>query len=573
MTPLPSSANSTESCQSFDIAPNSRTINENAGMLPDLESGMATPISSQTATSPGTLASPQHPDYLQMILNSYVYDVATETPLSHAVNLSSRCSNEIYLKREDLQPVFSFKIRGAYNKISHLTEEEKARGIIACSAGNHAQGVAMSAKYLGIRATIVMPILTPAIKWKNVERLGAEVVLYGAGFDEAKAECSRLEKLHGFTNIPPFDDPYVIAGQGTIGMEILRQKRPTDIDAIFVAVGGGGLIAGIAAYVKRVWPAIKIIGVETVDSCAMAQSLKEGRRKVLPEVGLFADGTAVCQVGRECFRVARELVDDMVLVTNDEVCAAIKDVFEDTRSVLEPSGALATAGLKKYARVNSLHGKTLVAVTSGANMNFDRLRFVAERAALGEQKEVLMSVIIPERPGSYIKLHDVIYPRAITEFSYRYGDPEKAHMFMSFEVKDRDREVPEIIKQLATLDMQAIDLTDNEMAKSHARYIVGGRSSIPNEYMLRFEFPERHGALKKFLYGLKFNWNISLFQYRNFGQDVAKVLVGVQVPPSEEDADLKQGEIPRSLQQFLDELDYRYVNETSNPVFQQFMRY
>ncbi|KAJ2815736.1 threonine deaminase [Coemansia sp. 'formosensis'] len=305
----------------------------------------------------------------------------------------------------------------------------------------------------------------------------------------------------------------------------------------------------------------------------MAQSLKAGRRLVLPEVGLFADGTAVCQVGKECFRVAKDLIDDVVLVTNDEVCAAIKDVFEDTRSVLEPSGALATAGLKKYARVNELSDKTLVAVTSGANMNFDRLRFVAERAAMGEQKEVLLSVVIPERAGSFLKLHDVIYPRSITEFTYRFGDPDKAHIFMSFEVKDRAREVPEIIQKLEALSMDATDLSDNELAKSHARYIVGGRSSVPNEFLIRFEFPERHGALKKFLGGLRFNWNISLFQYRNFGQDVAKVLVGVQVPPSDGDAELKEGEIPSSLQQFLNDLDYRYINETNNPVFQQFMRY
>ncbi|KAJ1950301.1 threonine deaminase, partial [Linderina pennispora] len=506
---------------SSDIAPNSRSINENTIMPSDVSSGYQTPVSGlkQASATDG-------PDYLQMILSSYVYDVATETPLTHAVNLSTRTGNSVFLKREDLQPVFSFKIRGAYNKISHLTQEEKDRGIIACSAGNHAQGVAMSAKHLGIKATIVMPILTPAIKWQNVKRLGADVVLHGAGFDEAKVECSRLAKLHGFTNIPPFDDPYVIAGQGTIGMELLRQKRPSDIDAIFVAVGGGGLIAGISAYVKRVWPDIKVIAVETVDSNAMCQSLKLGKRVVLPETGLFADGTAVLQVGRECFRVAKDLIDDVVLVTNDEICAAIKDVFEDTRSVLEPSGALALAGLKRYARDHSYSGKNLVAVTSGANMNFDRLRFVAERAALGEQKEVLLSVIIPERPGSYLKLHDVIFPRAITEFSYRYSDPNKAHIFMSFEVKDRTKEVPEILSELSSKDMQAIDLTDNELAKSHARYIVGGRSDIQNEYMIRFEFPERHGALKKFLHGLRFNWNITLFQYRNFGQDVAKVLVG-----------------------------------------------
>ncbi|KAJ2845331.1 threonine deaminase, partial [Coemansia erecta] len=418
-----------------DTLPNSRTINEYAGLSSAQESGFTTPTNSVSVDlgtagqKLSTASDAAEPDYLQMILNSYVYDIASETPLSHAINLSAKINNSVYLKRDDLQSVFSFKIRGAYNRISHLTADEKARGIIACSAGNHAQGVAISAKHLEIRATIVMPLLTPAIKWKNVERLGAKVVLYGAGFDEAKHECARLEKLHGLTNIPPFDDPLVIAGQGTVAMEILRQRKATDIDAIFVPVGGGGLIAGIAAYVKRVSPQVKVIGVETVDSCAMAQSLKAGRRLALREVGLFADGTAVCQVGKECFRIAKDLVDDVVLVTNDEVCAAIKDVFEDTRSVLEPSGALATAGLKRYVRDRGLQGKALVAVTSGANMNFDRLRFVAERAAIGEQREVLLSVVIPEQPGSYIKLHDVIYPRAITEFTYRYGHPQRAHIF------------------------------------------------------------------------------------------------------------------------------------------------
>ncbi|KAJ2482388.1 threonine deaminase, partial [Coemansia sp. RSA 2320] len=536
-----------------DAVPNSRSINENASMASGVEAETA-------GAAGGEAKDEEHPDYLQMILSSYVYDVASETPLTQAVNLSSRIGNNVYLKREDLQPVFSFKIRGAHNKISHLTAAEKARGIIACSAGNHAQGVAMSARQLGIKATIVMPVLTPAIKWRNVQRLGAEVVLHGAGFDEAKVECMRLEKLHRLTNIPPFDDPHVIAGQGTVGMEILRQKRPADIDAIFVAVGGGGLVAGVAAYVKRVWPDIRIVAVETEDSCAMTQSLAAGRRVRLAEVGLFADGTAVCQVGRECFRVAKDLVDDAVVVSNDEVCAAIKDVFEDTRSVLEPSGALAVAGLKKYARERALAGKTLVAVTSGANMNFDRLRFVAERAAMGEQREVLLSVVIPEHAGSFLRLHDVVHPRAITEFTYRFGNPDRAHIFMSFEVTDREREVPDIIRRLQAQDMHATDLSDNELAKSHARYIVGGRSAVPNEYLLRFEFPERHGALKKFLSGLRFDWNISLFQYRNFGHDVAKVLVGVQVPPgSEGDSGAASNpEIPASLQLFLDELDYRY---------------
>ncbi|KAJ2369632.1 threonine deaminase, partial [Coemansia sp. RSA 2607] len=490
-----------------DAVPNSRTITENLGATH--ASGACTPQHNE--------ASAPEPDYLQMILTSSVYDVASETPLTPAANLSARLSNTVLLKREDLQPVFSFKIRGAYNMMASLSAEERARGVIACSAGNHAQGVAMSAKHLGVKATIVMPVLTPAIKWRNVERLGAKVVLHGAGFDEAKKECARLAKEQGLTDIPPFDHPLVIAGQGTIAMEILRQCRASDIHAIFVAVGGGGMISGIAAYAKRLYPGIRIIGVETEDACAMKQSLEKGHRVALKEVGLFADGTAVCQVGRECFRLARDLIDEVILVSNDEVCAAIKDVFEDTRSVLEPSGALAVAGAKRYAR--SVQGKTLVAVTSGANMNFDRLRFVAERAALGEQREVLLSVVVPERPGSFLQLHDVVYPRAVTEFTYRYGDAARAHIFMSIEVADRQAEVEDIVQRLAPLDMQVVDVTDNELAKSHARYVVGGRSAVANEYLIRFEFPERHGALKKFLGGLQFGWNITLFQYRNFGQD------------------------------------------------------
>ncbi|PIA15711.1 threonine ammonia-lyase [Coemansia reversa NRRL 1564] len=513
-------------------------------------------------------------DYLQLILNSHVYDIASETPLTHAVHLSGRIENQVFLKREDLQGVFSFKIRGAYNKISQLTAAERERGIIACSAGNHAQGVAQSAQHLGIPATIVMPRLTPAIKWRNVQRLGAKVVLFGAGFDEAKAECARLQQLHGLTDIPPFDDPLVIAGQGTVALEVLRQRKAADIDAVFVAVGGGGLIAGMGAFIKRVRPDIRVIGVETHDACALKQSLAAGRRVALSDVGLFADGTAVRRVGRETFRVAQQVVDEVVVVSNDEVCAAIKDAFEDTRSVLEPSGALALAGLKKHVRTKGLRNQNLVAVASGANMDFDRLRFVAERAAVGERREVLLTADIPERPGAFSLLHAAIHPRAITEFTYRYGRPDRAVVFVSFKVADRENEVREVIQALkAHGDMDARDQSDNELAKSHARYIVGGRSAVPNEYLLRFEFPERHGALKKFLAGLRFDWNITLFQYRYFGHDVARVLVGVQVPPTEDDPLPSPGAVPASLQRFLDDLDYRYVNETENPVYQQFMRY
>ncbi|KAJ1969092.1 threonine deaminase [Dimargaris xerosporica] len=509
-------------------------------------------------------------DYLRMILNARVYDAAVETPLTLARNLSDRQCNQIYLKREDLQPVFSFKIRGAYNKIYHLTDAEKAAGVVACSAGNHAQGVALSAKRLGIQATIVMPLATPAIKWQNVRRLGAEVVLHGNNFDEAKVECDRLAALHGWINIPPYDDPYVIAGQGTVGVEILRQITTHNLKAIFCSVGGGGLAAGVATYVKRIRPDIKVIGVETLDADAMTRSLEQGDRHNLAEVGLFADGTAVKLVGQETFRLCQLHLDGMVLVSNDEICAAIKDVFEDTRSILEPSGALSVAGAKRYCQEQGWSQENVVAVTSGANMNFDRLRFVAERAALGEQKEVLMSVLIPERPGSFLKLYETIYPRNVTEFSYRYSDPDKAYIFMSFIVNNREQEIPEILAQIEARGMQAMDISDNEMAKSHARYLVGGRCQPNNERMVRFQFPERPGALKVFLESLMTGWNVSLFHYRNVGGDIGKVLAGIQVPSV--DSDLDADDKPTRLQQFLDSLGYPYVDESENPIYQQFLR-
>ncbi|CAG8508654.1 12821_t:CDS:2 [Ambispora leptoticha] len=503
-----------------------------------------------------------HPDYLRLILTSRVYEIVKETPLQHAANLSSRLHNKIYLKREDLQQVFSFKIRGAYNKIAHLSDEERKNGVIACSAGNHAQGVALSAKHLGLPATIVMPVATPAIKWRNVERLDAKVVLYGADFDEAKKECARLEDLYQLTNIPPYDDPYVIAGQGTIAMEILRQINYNEIDAIFACVGGGGLIAGIGSYVKKLCPKIKVIGVEACDANAMTISLKEDKRVLLNEVGLFADGAAVRIVGEETFRLCREVVDEMITVTNDEICAAIKDIFEDTRSIIEPAGALSVAGAKKYIAENNLGGRCFVAVTSGANINFDRLRFVAERAELGEHREVLFAVIIPERPGSFVQLYNHIHPRPITEFSYRYSDSEKAWIFMSFIVQNREKEVPEILEDLQKNGMQGQDISENEMAKSHARYLVGGRSRVENERLYRFEFPERPGALQKFLYGLHSEWNITLFHYRNHGSDLGKVLVGIQVPP-EEDA---------AFELFKNNLGYIAVDETDNSVYKNFLK-
>ncbi|KAI8366267.1 threonine ammonia-lyase, biosynthetic [Blakeslea trispora] len=447
----------------------------------------------------------EHPDYLRMILTARVYDIIKETPLQEAVNLNSKLGSNIYLKREDLQPVFSFKIRGAYNRLAHLTEEEKKRGVIACSAGNHAQGVAISAQKLGIKAKIVMPLPTPAIKWRNVQRLGAEVVLFGNDFDEAKRECARLTKEEGLLDIPPFDDPYVIAGQGTIGMEILRQHDVSKISTIFIPVGG------------RIAPHIKIIGVEAQDACAMDQSLKANERVLLNEVGLFADGAAVRMVGQENYRLAKSFIDEVVLVTNDEVCAAIKDVFEDTRSVCEPTGALALAAAKKYIQLypetkNDVH----VAIVSGANVNFDRLRFIAERAELGERSEAFCTVVIPEESGSYIKMIKKIVPRTITEFSYRYNDPKEAHIYISFKVKDRETELKQILDDWEKDGMKGIDVSDNELAKCHARYMVGG-SRPKNERVFRFIFPERPGATVKFLEGLSSAWNVSLFHYRNHG--------------------------------------------------------
>ncbi|CAO3641047.1 unnamed protein product [Mucor fragilis] len=504
---------------------------------------------------------PEHPDYLRMILTARVYDIVKETPLQEAVNLNAKIGSKIYLKREDLQPVFSFKIRGAYNRLAHLTDEEKKRGVIACSAGNHAQGVAISAQKLGIKAKIVMPVPTPAIKWRNVARLGAEVVLFGNDFDEAKKECARLTAEEGLMDIPPFDDPYVIAGQGTIGMEILRQHDVSKISTIFIPIGGGGLVAGIGSYVKRIAPHIKIIGVETHDACAMNQSLKAGDRVLLNEVGLFADGAAVRMVGKENYRLVTSLIDDVVLVNNDEVCAAIKDVFEDTRSVCEPTGALALAAIKKYLH---LHPETKddvhVAIVSGANVNFDRLRFIAERAELGEKTEAFCTVIIPEKPGSFMKMMSKVHPRAVTEFSYRYSDPVEAHIYISFKVKNLETEVKEILDGWSAEGFRGIDVSDNELAKCHARYMVGGSRPV-NERVFRFIFPERPGALTRFLEGLDSTWNVSLFHYRNHGDDMGKVFLGVQVPPEESE----------QFNEYLVRLGYQYIEETDNVVYKSFL--
>jgi len=499
-------------------------------------------------------------DYLERILNARVYDVAIETPLEVAANLSRRMHNRLLLKREDMQPVFSFKLRGAYNKMVKLPPAALARGVIAASAGNHAQGVALAAQKLGCRATIVMPVTTPQIKIEAVRARGAKVVLYGDSYDEAYVHARALERKQRLTFVHPYDDPDVIAGQGTIGMEILRQHAQP-IHAIFVAVGGGGLIAGIAAYVKRLRPEIKIIGVEPVDADAMYRSLKAGRRVKLDQVGLFADGVAVKQVGVETFRLCRELVDDVIRVDTDAMCAAIKDVFEDTRAILEPAGALAIAGAKAYVERTGISGKTLVAVACGANMNFERLRFVAEEAELGEQREAVIAVTIPERPGSFKKFCSLLGPRNITEFNYRYGDAREAHVFVGVQVRDKE-ETRRLVRSLRRHGLKTHDFSDNELAKLHVRHLVGGHApTVKNEILYRFEFPERPGALMKFLNSMSHGWNISLFHYRNHGADYGRILVGMQVPPQDK----------RKFLSFLAKVGYPYRDESRNPAYKLFL--
>ncbi len=500
------------------------------------------------------------PDYLKKILNAQVYDVAEETPLDFASNLSARTHNRIFLKREDMQPVFSFKIRGAYNKMANLSPQALKRGVICASAGNHAQGVALSAQKLGTRAVIVMPESTPQIKVDAVRARGGEVVLSGESYSDAYAHATELAKVDKLSFVHPFDDPDVIAGQGTIGMEILR-AHGKPIYAVFCCVGGGGLIAGIAAYIKQLRPETKVIGVEAVDADAMTRSLACGERIVLDQVGLFADGAAVKQVGEESFRLCQQYVDEMIVVDNDAICAAIKDVFEDTRSILEPAGALAVAGAKEYIKRHKLRDKHIVAIASGANMNFDRLRFVAERAEVGEQREAVLAVTIPEQPGSFKKFCALLGNRNITEFNYRYADTETAHIFVGVTVHNRS-EASRIVDMLQRHDLPALDLTDDEMSKSHVRYMVGGRAPrAENELLYRFAFPERPGALMNFLSNLRSDWNISLFHYRNHGSDFGRVLVGMQVPPHDRIA----------FQDFLDRLGYQYADETLNPAYRMFL--
>jgi len=516
------------------------------------------------------------PDYIKLILTSHVYDVVDRggSPLTHAVNLSHKTNSNIYLKREDLLPVFSFKLRGAYNMIAslHYGSKNPILGVIACSAGNHAQGVAYSASKLNIPSTIVMPTATPSIKYTNVSRLGSQVVLYGEDFDSAKQECARLSSLNNLIDIPPFDHPLVIAGQGTIALEITRQLRLDKLNAVFVPVGGGGLIAGLAVYLKKIAPHVKIIGVETYDADALYQSLKRKKHVTLGSVGLFADGTAVKILGSETWRLCEDLVDEVVRVSTDELCAAIKDVFEDTRSIVEPSGALSVAGVKKYIQENENidhTDKTYVPILSGANMNFDRLRFVSERAVLGEGKEVSFVVTIPEKPGEYAKLQSIIHPRSITEFSYRCNNTDSANIFLSFNVIDKKKELVSILDQLAEHNYEVNDISENELAKSHGRYLVGGRSPdnnshrLSNERLFQFEFPERPGALYKFLQSLKKDWDITLFHYRNHGHDVAKVLCGFVLPEGTEE---------EVFQNFLTTLGYKVNEETDNVVYQKFLK-
>lgn len=499
-------------------------------------------------------------DYLERILTAQVYDVAIESPLEFAPSLSERMNNRLLLKREDMQQVFSFKLRGAYNKMIKLSPEILKRGVVTASAGNHAQGVALVAQRLNCRATIVMPITTPQIKMQAVEAYGATVLLHGDSYDEAYARAMKLSTQKRTTFVHPYDDPDVIAGQGTIGMEILRQHTGP-IHAVFVPVGGGGLISGIASYIKRLYSEIKIIGVEPVDSDAMYRSLQQGRRVKLAQVGLFADGVAIKQVGKETFRLCRELVDEIVLVDTDAICAAIKDVFEDTRVILEPAGALSIAGAKVYANREKVRNKTFVAISSGANMNFDRLRHVSERAELGEQREAVMSVTIPEKPGSFRKFCAMLGTKSITEFNYRYADPKEAHVFVGVSVRNRN-EAEKLIKSLEKSGLRTEDFSDNEMAKLHVRHLVGGRAGgVKNEILYRFEFPDRPGALMKFLNSMSHHWNISLFHYRNHGTDYGRVLVGMDVPRGEQ-ADFKA---------FLDQLGYRYWDESKNPAYKLFL--
>ena len=499
--------------------------------------------------------------YLNLIRDAKVYDVADTTPLELATNLSARLGNRVLMKREDLQPVFSFKLRGAYNKIASLGGDDVGNGVICSSAGNHAQGVALAANRRGVRAVIVMPVTTPAIKTDAVAALGGEVVLFGDAYDDAYAYALELAERDKLVFIHPFDDPLVIAGQGTIGKEILEQAE-TPIDYLFVPVGGGGLIAGIAAWVRQVQPDIRIIGVEPDDSDAMRQSLAAGAPVDLEHVGIFADGVAVRRVGDETFRLCQELVDEIITVDTDRTCAAIRDIFEDTRSIVEPAGGLAVAGAKKYAAEHGLKDRTLVTISCGANVNFDRLRHIAERAAVGEQAEILLAAEIPEQPGSFKKFCEVIGKRGITEFNYRYGDDRDAHIFVGVQLRHGMQERLELLEQVRKAGFPVEDLSDNEMAKLHVRHMVGGRApGVRNERLFRFEFPERPGALLDFLDAIGTEWNITLFHYRNHGSDYGRILAGIDVPQDE----------TAELEAHLNKLGYAHWEESDNPAYRMFL--
>jgi len=503
-------------------------------------------------------------DYLQKILTTRVYDVAIETSLDAAHNLSRRLGHHVFLKREDQQPVFSFKLRGAYNKMAKLSSSQLAKGVICASAGNHAQGVAMGARRLACQATIVMPTTTPQVKIDAVRNFGGDkvqIVLHGDSYSDAALHAKELEKKRGMTFVHPFDDPDVIAGQGTVAMEILRQHAGP-IDAVFVAIGGGGLISGVAAYIKAVRPEIKVIGVQMNDSDAMARSVKAGKRITLADVGLFSDGTAVKLVGEETMRLVKDLVDDFVIVNTDAVCAAIKDIYQDTRSIVEPAGALGVAAVKQYAERHGGQGKTYIAINCGANMNFDRLRFVAERAEVGEEREALLAVTIPEERGSFKRFCETIGPRSVTEFNYRISDERRAHVFVGLTTTEKG-ESRRIATQFESQGFDTVDLTKDELAKTHIRHMVGGRSLLAEgERLFSFTFPERPGALMTFLTSLPPGWNISLFHYRNQGADYGRILVGLQVPKAE----------VKAIASFLDGLGYAYVDESRNPVYRLFLR-
>ena len=500
-------------------------------------------------------------NYQERIRNAPVYDVAIESPLDFARNLSARLNNRIWLKREDLQPVFSFKLRGAYAKIASLSDDELANGVICSSAGNHAQGVALAAQRRGVRAVIVMPVTTPSIKVNAVRSLAGEVVLHGDNYDDAYARGRELEQQLGLVFIHPFDDPDVIAGQGTIAVEILKQAKE-DIDAIFVPIGGGGLIAGIATYIKSVNPDIRIVGVEPADSAAMRDSLLAGYPVVLDHVGIFADGVAVRRVGDETFRLCQQFVDEVVTVDTDQICAAIRDIFEDTRSIVEPAGGLAVAGVKKYIADNKLENQSIITINCGANVNFDRLRHIAERAAVGEQTEMLLAAEIPEEPGSFRNFCEIIGRRGITEFNYRYSDTSKAHIFVGVQLRHGLEERHQLLAELRDAAYPVEDLSDNEMVKLHVRHMVGGRSTgIANERLFRFEFPERPGALLDFLNAIGTNWNISLFHYRNHGSDHGRILAGIDVPKEE----------TAELEAHLADLGYPHWEESDNPAYAIFL--